>query len=212
MDPRVWWYLSRATGLVAWALAVGSIVLGLALATRALGPRPKAPFLLALHRWMGGLTVLFTVAHVGALVADSFVHFGVADVLVPFASDWQPAAVAWGVLAAWLLVAIELTSLQMRRLPKRVWRGIHLTSYLVAVLATAHGVTAGTDTVNPVFPWSMLAAVAAMAFFVTYRRLVPKRARTIPPRPSSKDRAATGEGPSAPPTRAPERLPAPSGP
>jgi DMSO/TMAO reductase YedYZ heme-binding membrane subunit len=181
MDPRIWWYLSRSTGLVAWGLAVLSIVLGLALATRALGPKPPGPWLLSLHRWTGGLTVLFTGAHVAAIVADTYVHFGRADVLVPFASSWKPVQVAWGILAAWLLVAIELTSLQMRRLPKRVWRGIHLTSYLVALLATVHGITAGTDTTSPIFAWAMLGTIATMAFFVTYRRVAPKRRpRTIP--------------------------------
>ena len=176
MDPKMWWYLSRATGLVTWGLAVAAVLLGLALATRALGPRPKAPWLLALHRWVGGLTVLFTGAHIGAIVADSYVHFGVADVLVPFASHWKPTAVAWGIVAAWLLFAIELTSLQMRRLPKRVWRGIHLTSYAVAVLATVHGFTAGSDTSSPVFAWAVVASTAAIAFFAVYRRLAPKRA------------------------------------
>ncbi len=185
MDPKLWWYLSRATGLVAWGLAVTAILLGLALATRALGPRPKAPWLLSLHRWVGGLTVLFTAGHIAAIVADSFVHFGVADVVVPFASDWKPLPVAWGILAAWLLLAIEVTSLQMRRLPKRAWHAIHLTSYLVAVLATVHGLTAGTDTTNPIFAWSMLTAMAATAFFAVYRRLAPKktpRATRIPDR------------------------------
>jgi DMSO/TMAO reductase YedYZ heme-binding membrane subunit len=180
MNPQIWWYLSRATGLVAWGLAVGSVLLGLALATRALGPRPKAPWLLSLHRWVSGLAVLFTGAHIAAIVADSYVHFGVADVLVPFASDWKPSQVAWGILAFWFLVAVEVTSLQMRRLPKRVWHAIHMSSYLVALLATAHGLTAGTDAGNPVFIWSMIAGVAAMAFFTVYRRLAPKRAARSP--------------------------------
>jgi DMSO/TMAO reductase YedYZ heme-binding membrane subunit len=187
MDPKVWWYLSRATGLVAWGLAVASILVGLALATRALGPNPKAPWLLSLHRWLGGLTVLFTVGHVAAIVADSFVQFGAADVLVPFASGWKPAPVAAGILAAWLLVAVEVTSLQMKRLPKRAWHAIHLSSYLVAVLATVHGLTAGADTRdNPVFAWSVVGATAAAAFFAMYRRLAPKKpTRTIPPRPAA---------------------------
>jgi len=196
----MWWYLSRATGLVTWGLAVASILIGLALATRALGPRPKAPWLLSLHRWVGGLTVLFTAAHIGAIVADSFVHFGVADVLVPFASSWKPTAVAWGIVAAWLLLAIELTSLQMRRLPKRVWRGIHLTSYAVAVLATVHGFTAGSDTSNPAFTWAVVGSVAAVAFFAVYRRLAPKR--TV--RPAGAPRVPI----SRPPTRGRETPPA----
>lgn len=185
MDPRFWWYLSRATGLVAWGLAVASILWGLALASRALGPRPRAPWLLALHRWLGGLTILFTAAHVGAIVADSYLPFGVTDVLVPFASRWRATAVAWGVIAAWFLVAIEITSFQMKRLPKRIWHGIHMTSYVVAVLATVHGITAGPDTSGPAFAWATIGAMAAIAFFAAYRRLAPKKtARSRVPRPT----------------------------
>jgi DMSO/TMAO reductase YedYZ heme-binding membrane subunit len=199
MDEKLWWYLSRATGLVAWGLAVASILLGLALATRALGKKPPAPWLLALHRWTGGLTIAFTLGHVGALVGDSFVHFGWADVLVPFASAWKPAAVAWGVIAMWLLVAIEVTSLQMRRLPKRLWRAVHLSSYLVALLATVHGFAAGTDTRSGAFAWVAVVAIGSMAFFAVYRALAPIKgarvrrtaAQPVPaPAPAATDRRA----------------------
>ena len=139
MAPEIWWYIARATGLVAWALAVGSLLLGLALATRAMGSKPRGPWLLDLHRWLGGLAVVFTAAHVGGLIADSYVSFDLVDALVPFAASWRPGAVAWGVLALWVMVAIEVTSLLMRRLPKRVWRAVHLSSYLLAVAATLHG-------------------------------------------------------------------------
>jgi sulfoxide reductase heme-binding subunit YedZ len=190
MDEKLWWYLSRATGLVAWGLAVASILLGLALASRALGKKPPAPWLLALHRWTGGLTIAFALGHVGALVADSFVHFGWADVLVPFASSWRTTAVAWGVIAMWLLVAIEVTSLQMRRLPKRAWRAIHLSSYAVAVLSTVHGFTAGTDAASGAFAWVAVAAIAATTFFAVYRRLAPAKATRAARAPGSAARSA----------------------
>ena len=67
----------------------------------------------------------------GALVADNYTHFNLSDLAIPYASDWKPGAVALGVIAAWLLAAVELTSLAIKRLPKRVWRSIHLTSYAV---------------------------------------------------------------------------------
>lgn len=204
MDPKVWWYLSRATGLVAWGLAVASILVGLALSTRALGPHPKAPWLLSLHRWLGGVTVLFTAGHIGAIVADSFVHFGVADVVVPFASSWKPLPVAWGIVAAWFLLAVEITSLQMKRIPKKAWRSIHLTSYAVAVLATIHGLTAGADTTNPVFAWAMIASITGTAFFAAYRRLNPKRsARSQIPERLPRDLAA----PTTTPARGTRRVP-----
>jgi predicted ferric reductase len=173
--PEIWWYLARATGLVAWALAVGSLLVGLALATRAMGSNPKGPWLLDLHRWLGGLAVAFTGAHIGALVADSYVTFDVVDALVPFASEWRAGAVAWGVLAFWLMAAIEASSLMMRRIPKRIWRSIHLSSYGLAVTATVHGVTAGTDVGHPAVAWIVLGSIATATFFVAYRRVAPAR-------------------------------------
>ena len=184
MAPELWWYLARATGLVAWALAVGSLLLGLALATRAMGPKPSGPWLLDLHRWLGGLAVLFTAAHVGSLIADSYVAFDLVDALVPLASGWKPGAVAWGVMALWLMVAIEVTSLLMRRIPKRVWRAVHLSSYALAVTATIHGVTAGTDVGHPAVAWTVLGVIVSASFFVAYRRFAPKRARRQIPRPA----------------------------
>ena len=185
MNPQLWWYVARAAGIVAWALALTSVLWGVALATRALGNRPRAPWLLDLHRHLGGLTVLFVGVHLGALVADNFVHFGVADLLVPFASGWKTGAVAWGVIAFWLLLGIEVTSLLMRRLPKVWWRRIHLTSYAVAVLTTVHLFTAGTDATNVALRWVTVGAGALTAFFLLYRSLGPaKAARVIPARPT----------------------------
>ncbi len=48
------------------------------------------------------------------------------DALIPFASNWRPAAVVGGVVGLYLLVAVEVTSLLMRKLPRRWWHRIHL--------------------------------------------------------------------------------------
>jgi sulfoxide reductase heme-binding subunit YedZ len=175
VHPQLWWYLARASGFTAWVLSIVAIVLGLALATRALGNNPRPAWLLDLHRFVGGLTVLFLAVHLGALVADSFVHFGVADLLVPFASSWKPGPVAWGVVALWLILAVEVTSLMMRRLPRRTWRAIHLTSYLAAVLATVHALTAGTDAQNPLVIGAAITALAVITFFLVFRLVLPRR-------------------------------------
>ena len=107
------------------------------LSTKAFPEQRRPAWLLALHRWLGGLTMSFLAIHLVALVADSYVQFGLADITVPYASEWKPGAIALGVLAMWLLVAVELTSLAMRRLPRKVWRVVHLSSY-VAFWLTEH--------------------------------------------------------------------------
>jgi hypothetical protein len=176
MNPELWWYVARATGLVAWALATATVLWGLFVHTRALGKNPPRPWLLDLHRHLGGLTVLFVVGHIGALVADNFVTFSASDVLVPMAASWKPGPVAWGIVAFYGLLVVELTSLAMKRIPKRIWRGVHLTSYITFVMATVHGMAAGTDMGNPVVQWSLGVGLLALTFFGVYRMLGDKKA------------------------------------
>ena len=179
MNEQVWWHVSRATGIVAWLLAVGSVLWGLALASRATARKPGPAWLLDLHRHLGGLTVAFAAAHCLALVADGYVQFGIVELLVPFTSDWRPVPVALGVLALWGFAAVEATSLAKRKLSARAWRSIHLSSYLSAAAATAHLVTAGTDATHPLLRWGPAVAVTAAAFFLTYRLCVPKRRGSV---------------------------------
>ncbi|MET0626941.1 MAG: ferric reductase-like transmembrane domain-containing protein [Acidimicrobiia bacterium] len=147
MSEHFWWYVARAGGLVAWGLVVASCTWGLLLALRVhvLGFRPTSAWTLSLHRWLSALAVTFTAVHVLALVADSFVPFGLADVLVPFATSWHPVAVAWGIVGMYLVVAIEVSSLVRKRIRPRTWRGIHLLSYVLLGVTTIHLLTAGTD-------------------------------------------------------------------
>jgi hypothetical protein len=145
-QSHLWWYTARAAGLVAWALLTASVVWGLALSTHVLGRKPRPAWLLDLHRALGGLAVIFTGIHVVGIMLDSYVHFGLSEVLVPLASAWHPVAVAWGIVAFYLLAAVEVTSLARRRLPNRFWRRVHFASFPLFVFATVHGLSAGTDT------------------------------------------------------------------
>ena len=141
----IWWYVARASGLVAWILLTFTVVWGILLSTKVLGRRPTPTWLLDLHRFVGGATVVFVGVHLAAIFLDSFVHFDLVALFVPFASAWNPAAVAWGIVALYLLVAVEITSLLRRALPNRFWRRVHYASFPIFALATIHGLTAGTD-------------------------------------------------------------------
>ena len=183
MNEQVWWYTARATGLVGWALCTLAVVWGLALSTRLLGKRPAPAWLLDLHRFLGALATIFVVLHVAALVADSYVDFGLADVLVPLASSWKPGAVAWGIAAFYLLVAVELTSLARRRLPVRLWRLTHMASLPLWAVSTVHLLTAGTDAGNPAVQSAALLATGAVLFLTIVRVISPRsaaRAATLP--------------------------------
>lgn len=192
MSGQLWWYVARAAGIVAWGFLTASVLWGILLSTDLFPRRRRPAWLLDLHRWLGGLAVSFVAIHVAALVADSYVHFGLADVTVPLVSDWKPVPVALGVLAAWGLLAVELTSLAMRQLPRSVWRGIHLASYAVFWLSSLHGTFAGTDATHPMYIVSSALSVVAVVFAVTYRILNGRRRRTptVPGRRPRSGRAA----------------------
>jgi len=125
------WYLARSSGLIAAVLLVAALMWGILLATRLLKPVKSKPWVLDLHRWFGGLAVVFVAIHSAALVADSYLEFSLSSILVPFASEWRPLAVTWGVIGLYLLAAIQFTSWSRirSRLPRRVWHGFHLLSF-----------------------------------------------------------------------------------
>lgn len=197
MNPQIWWYLTRASGIVAWLLLTATVLAGI-LTPAKLSDRQRPAWALDLHRWLAGLTIGFLAIHLAALVADSYVEFTLADLAIPYATDWKPFPVALGIIATWLLIVIQLTSLAMRRLPRPLWRRIHLTSYLVFVLASLHGTLAGTDATHPLYLTTTLTTLAATIFATIYRTLTRRQPRPKP----TQQRTKTSHQPPPEPTPA----------
>lgn len=174
MNSHLWWYVARASGLVAWSLLAASTVWGLVLSTRLFARRPAPAWLADLHRFLGGLSVVFIGVHLLGLVGDTYAHFGLAELFVPFASRWRPGAVAWGIVALYLILAIEATSLFMRHMSKRWWRRVHAMSAVLFVVSTVHFVTAGADVRNLAVQWGGVATTAAVVFLTAVRLLSPR--------------------------------------
>ncbi len=172
---QIWWYTSRSAGILAWVLLSVSVVAGLALSSRGTRVLP-AGWVLDLHRFTSTLSLLFLTIHLVALVPDNFIHFAWAELFVPMASEWKPGAVAWGIVAFWLVVCVEITSLVRGRIPHRVWRVVHFASFAVWVSATIHLFLAGTDASHPVF--RSVQAVVITAVVVLFARRVWRARRS----------------------------------
>jgi DMSO/TMAO reductase YedYZ heme-binding membrane subunit len=167
-------------GIVAWGLLVLSVVWGLMLSSRVRPGRVTPAWMLDLHRFLGGLAVVFLGVHVGALLLDSYVQFSPVDVLVPFASSWHPLWVAWGIAAMYLALAVEITSLLRRQLPAKVWRRTHTLSLPLLLLATVHFIVAGTDADQP-YAFVGIAVAAFVVGGLVGRRLLDVLAPGPPP-------------------------------
>jgi predicted ferric reductase len=162
VTQQLWWYTARASGLVAWVLVTASVIWGLLLSVRRIS-RPRPAWMLDLHRFLGAAALGLVALHLGALSFDSFVGFGWRDLFVPYASQWRPGAVAWGIVALYLVVAVEVTSLMMRSLGRRLWHAIHLLSLVVFVSITVHALVAGADAQEPALRAFAIASSTAVA-------------------------------------------------
>jgi ring-1,2-phenylacetyl-CoA epoxidase subunit PaaE len=187
-DPQFWWFLARATGLVAWSLLSTTVVWGLLLRSGLLGRWIPWAWTAAVHRFLGMLSVLFTGVHVTGLLLDSYVQLSLRDLLVPLASGWRPVPVAFGVVGGYLLLAVLGTSLLASRLAPRWWRRVHLTSYLLFWSATMHLITVGTDAGNTAVRAVVAGTVIAVLLLTLVRaarsgRRSPAAAPTVPAAP-----------------------------
>jgi hypothetical protein len=205
LNQHTWWYLARASGLVSWMLITAAVLWGLVVAGRLTKKRPPPAWNLDLHRFLGALAVTFTAVHMLGLAMDTYSPFSLKQLFVPMASTYRPGAVAWGVVALYVLIAIEGTSLMMKHLPRKLWRSVHATSFALFALATIHGLESGTDTRNRLLRDGGLGLILLGTLLAVLRFLLPKwrkrqRAKRGPttrptPRPTPRPGPAAGAPP-----------------
>ena len=143
------WYISRASGLVAFALLSGSVILGLMLSTKSQSPAIPKAMAFELHQFLAFLGLAFIGIHAGSLLFDGFLHFTPAGLLVPFASPYRPMATGAGVIAAWAAALVTASFWARKRIGYATWRRFHYLSFGAYVLALVHGITAGSSGTSP---------------------------------------------------------------
>jgi methionine sulfoxide reductase heme-binding subunit len=167
------WLVARAAGLVAFGLLTLSVWLGLAMSTRLLGPK-RQKLLLPLHRTLAWTGLSMVGLHVGALMLDPVLHFGFLSALVPGAAAWRPAAVALGVVAGWLSLALAASFNARRWIGQKGWRRLHYASFAAFWLALGHALLSGTDLRGFGGPVTALLAAGPVLWLTFYRLLVPR--------------------------------------
>jgi predicted ferric reductase len=173
------WYIERAGGILAYALLSGSVILGLTLSGRAKLPGWPRFALEDVHRFVGLLAGTFIVIHVSMLLVDSYLPFSLPQILIPGASPYRPVSVAFGVVAAELLVALAVTNHYRRSLSHRFWRRAHYLNFAVWLFALVHGIAAGTDRAT-VWALALYIGTASVVAGLTASRLAGPAAESAP--------------------------------
>jgi methionine sulfoxide reductase heme-binding subunit len=164
-DPT-FWLLARATGLTAYVLLGSSVLAGLTVKSKPLGPRIRAAHATDLHRFLSLLALGTVGVHGAALLLDQTVRMPLAGLLVPGTSPYRPLAVAVGVVGAELMLLIYVSFSLRRRIGARNWRRLHYLTFAAFAAATVHGLAVGTDR------WAFglyLSSVAAVASLTAWR-------------------------------------------
>jgi methionine sulfoxide reductase heme-binding subunit len=172
-DPtqQVFWFASRAFGIVAMILLGISVAVGLAMSGR-LVRRPGLPAKLRhSHESATLVTMGLIVAHAGLLLFDSYLRPGLAGITVPFMLGYRPVFTGIGVIAGWLAAILGLSFYARKRIGVRTWRFMHRFTIVVYLLALVHVVGAGTDVRSPWMVAMLTGLTAPIAFAFSYRML-----------------------------------------
>ncbi|GAA4861455.1 ferric reductase-like transmembrane domain-containing protein [Actinomycetospora straminea] len=178
------WNISRALGLVALLLLGVVLALGAlhnTSLTELLGQALPRFVLVALHRNLALITVVFVALHVVTVLVTPYLPLRWYHVVVPGTASFNPWPVGMGALALDLLLAVVISSALRKYLSKRAWLVVHWTSYVCFPVAVAHAVA--NASLRGGTWWTLVVPLVATALVVAallHRRTARRRPASVP--------------------------------
>jgi len=142
---HMWWYVSRAAGLMAYLLFWLSTVWGFGVASKIFDPLLDRTFTYDFHEQISLLSLAFTSLHAFILLIEKVEPLSLVEVLVPFASAYRPLWVGAGVISFYLAILVSVTFYLRSRISMQAFRKLHYLSVFSYVAALAHSLYSGTD-------------------------------------------------------------------
>jgi predicted ferric reductase len=181
-ETSAYWYMSRGAGFVGYLLLWAATAWGLIVSTKVAKGVIAAPFATSLHEFLSLGALAFSGFHALVLLGDSYIEFGLIDIIYPFAASYRPGWVGLGQLGFYLGVTLTLSFYVRKSIGHRTWRSLHYLTFLTYALILAHALTTGTD-VSVRLVQAMYFATGAMVVFLIYYRLLAsghkRRAKTL---------------------------------
>jgi len=171
------WDVARSSGFLAYILFSASVAVGLALAAHWQNAEWPRLINAEMHNFLALVGLAFVGVHAFFVLIDPYTHFGLSDVLIPFASSYRTFSMAMGIVAVYLGIAIGISTLLRSRIGYATWRKIHVLTLLGYIGATIHGLGSGTDANTW---WSILiylGSTGLIGILLTIRLLVPATAK-----------------------------------
>lgn len=193
---QLWWYVTRAAGIIAYLLLWFSMVLGLAVTSKYLDQLLDRMFTYDFHEFISLLSIGFVLLHIVVLSLDRYLPYTAAQMLIPFLSPYRPLWVGIGVIAFYVTLLVTITFYLKRRIGMRTFRVIHVLSLLGYLGATLHGLYAGTDAALPamqlVYQGTGLTVLFLTVFWLVLVSLRKRTAQRPAPAPAGRRKGQAG--------------------
>jgi sulfoxide reductase heme-binding subunit YedZ len=168
-----WWLASRASGIVALVLIALSVIIGLAMAAKAIRKPGLPRVLIAVHEHAALAALVAIAVHGITLLGDSWLNPGPLGIAVPFVMDHEPVFTGLGIIGGYLAAILGLTFYVRRRIGNRRWRNLHRLTPLVYVLGVIHTVGSGSDAGTPWMTAILIATGTPILYLGVLRALPP---------------------------------------
>jgi len=139
------WYLTRATGLMAFLLLYVVMFLGISIRMPGLNKIIKPIDSLNIHGWLSVQALIFVFIHGAILLLDKYLSFNILDILVPWYSKSYSNELALGIVGMYLMIILTVTSYMRKIINFKVWRAIHFLNIFLYGAVVFHGLYLGTD-------------------------------------------------------------------
>ena len=175
LGEHFFWIASRASGTAALLLSSVAVCVGLLFGAKLVKGRPM---LRHLHEALSLATIVALVVHAGALLGDGYLSPSLADVTIPFVSDYRRGWTSLGIVAGWALILLGLSYYVRDRLGVQRWRRLHRFTALAWIAGVVHGLGEGTDAGQA---WFLAAAaiVVLPTVALLIARHVPRAAHQV---------------------------------
>ena len=145
-DLRVFWYLSRATAIVAYLILWLSMVWGLLMSTRLIKNWPGFPPSNNLHKFFAIFGLSLGMLHGLLLLGDRYMNFKLVQLLIPFANTtYRPTWVGFGQISLYLWGLIVISFYLRKKIGQKTWRVLHVLTFFTYASVFIHGITSGSD-------------------------------------------------------------------
>ena len=165
---HIWWYVTRAAGLMGYLLFWLSTVWGFAISSKIFDSFLERMFTFDFHEHLSLLSLGFLNLHVAVLLIEKVEPLSLTEVLVPFVSTYRPFWTGIGIITFYLTVLVTITFYIRKWISMKTFRVIHYLSVAAYFGALLHSVYAGTDTSLTWVQWMYGGTTLVTVFFMVY--------------------------------------------